>query len=306
MPKADLGLPMQSAQQAFSSILNGLSQVVLQCHWGAGICIFIGILYNSFAMAAGVGVGVVSSTGMAVLLKYDRGKINHGIYGFNGALVGLGLINFYELTVAVFLLIIAGASVSTLIMRDMERRGLAPYTFPFVATMWLIMALVSYFPFMSRKAVHVSIASQIDVLSSLGMGFGQIMFQENAISGLLFFMAIALGSKRSAIYALMGVFIGAAFSIIWSLPLNLINLGIYGFNAALCGIVFALSRSEYRFFLAITSMLISIGLMYGMSSVLHLPALTAPFVFSTWMLTKMSAGLEWRSTQFKGHHSGKR
>src|SRR5262245_553077 len=67
-------------------------------------------------------------------------------------------------------------------------------------------------------------------------GIGQVFFQENALTGALFALGIALSSPLMAVGAVVGAAIGTATA--WALKFDKseVHAGIYGFNATLVGI----------------------------------------------------------------------
>ncbi len=67
-------------------------------------------------------------------------------------------------------------------------------------------------------------------------GVGQVFFQENALTGALFVLGLALSSPLMAAGAVVGSAIGSA--VAWGLKYDKSELhgGIYGFNSTLVGI----------------------------------------------------------------------
>jgi len=165
-------------------------------------------------------------------------------------------------------------------MNQMIRRKIPPYTFPFVLSTWIAIILIKYFNLIPLRLYETNLASHIDLVSSLTMGFGQVMFQTSIVVGAIFFIAIIVNSKKSAFYGLLGSLVGTLIALVISAPLALINIGIFGFNGVLCGIAFA--NKKYAFMGALVSIIISVFILYGMVS-LNIIALTSPFVFSTWV-----------------------
>ena len=262
-------------------ILKGISQIMLQNNAITGFLFLIGIFYNSPIMGFGALIGVFASTIIAFILKYKKKDIEDGLYGFNGALVGIALTFFFNVNFLFNNFIILGSILSSLVMNFMHKRKLSPYTFPFVLSTWFLIILIRYYDLVPQKIQTLIEVANLNFVSSLSMGFGQVMFQANIITGIIFLIAILINSKISAIYAFIGSFIGMITAILFSFQLNLINLGIFGFNAVLCGIAFA-DNKKYSLVYAVISIIISIFIIYGMIT-LNWIALTAPFVFATWI-----------------------
>jgi urea transporter len=117
-------------------------------------------------------------------------------------------------------------------------------------------------------------------------GIGQVFFQENALSGLLMAVAIALYSPLQAGGLIVGSAIGASLAWLLKFDKSEVTAGIYGFNPALVGI------ATFFFFQPSGG---SIGLMLGgcllatlatwlARSHVPFPTYTAPFVVVTWVI----------------------
>ena len=74
---------------------RGISQIFLLNNVITGILFLAGAFYNSWPIGIGAVIGVLAGTFTALLLKYKRDDINQGLYGYNGALVGLATVYFF-------------------------------------------------------------------------------------------------------------------------------------------------------------------------------------------------------------------
>ena len=70
----------------------------------------------------------------------------------------------------------------------------------------------------------------------IGRGVGQVMFQNNAVSGLLMLVGIACNSWLLALFALLGNFVGTLTAFFSGYSKEDIEDGLYGFNGTLVGI----------------------------------------------------------------------
>ncbi|MFH1224352.1 MAG: urea transporter [Candidatus Diapherotrites archaeon] len=269
------------------TILRGISQVMLQENAATGLLFLIGIFLNSWLLCIGALLGTVVGTATALLLKYNREEIRKGLYGFNAALVGIAMLYVFRLDLILAVLTIAGAALSTVVMNFMHTRRLRPYTFPFVISTWLLMAPIFYFGLAQGIPQQLPPSAGIDIISSLAMGTGQVMFQASIITGIIFLIAIFINSRRAAIYAFAGSLAGMLAAVLLAFPLGTVNAGIFGFNAVLCGIAFS-GYGKNSAIYALFSAVLSVFIIYSIN-LSGWPALTAPFVFATW-ITLMLTG----------------
>ena len=200
----------------------------------------------------------------------------------------MGLLFFFQPSITLFLLIIAGSALSTVIMNFMHARKMSPYTFPFILSTWIILSLAAATGILSPQ-VSSQLPNSLDILSALSMGFSQVMFQASTLTGILFIAAIIVNSRTNALFALIGSLIGMLFALVLSFPPGLISIGIFGYNGVLCGIAFAGGKKHALAF-AIASTAISAPLVYALP-LAGIPALTAPFVFATWMMLTLGKNL---------------
>jgi len=274
--------PFLNYKDFTKSIFRGIGQVMLQKNAITGLLFLIGIFYASWLMGIGALMGVFVGTITALILKYEEKDILNGIYGFNGTLVGIALLFFFKPTILLFLLLIIAVIVSTIVMHFMYKNNLSPYTFPFVITTWVFIFLIKILNITPAAISGVLNFTNIDIFSGISLGFSQVMFQASIITGILFFIAILINSRIAAFYALLGSTIGLLTGLLFfPSSINLINLGIFGFNGVLCGIAFSDKKWIYSIF-AIISIILSVGIVYGFIT-LNLIALTAPFVFASWI-----------------------
>jgi len=273
-------------------VFRGISQIFLLNNVITGILFLAGAFYNSWLIGIGAVIGLLAGTFTALLFKYKRDDINNGLYGYNGALVGLATVYFFGFNVSAIIALFFGAVLSSIIMNFMTKRKLPPFTAPFIISTWIVMAIVLTLKIMPLKATQLPNASNLEIIPTLSRGIGQVMFQENIFTGIILFIGILVCSRISALYALLGTGIGVVVSFMCSFPLSMITAGLFGFNGVLCGI--ALSGKKWHHgILAIASIVVSVFVMFGMSR-LGIITLTAPFVISAWLVLLVSNTLRCR------------
>jgi len=117
-------------------------------------------------------------------------------------------------------------------------------------------------------------------------GLGQVMFQNNSFTGLLFLAGIAWNSLLLAIGALFGTVIATLTALALGADRTAVRTGLFGFNGALTAIalLFFLEAEALTWACIILASACSTILMAAMMAAFrnwNLPALTAPFVFTT-------------------------
>jgi urea transporter len=128
---------------------------------------------------------------------------------------------------------------------------------------------------------------------TLFRGIGQVFFQDNAITGILFALGIALSSLPMAIGAIVGSAIGSGLA--WGLKFDKSELtaGIYGFNATLVGIatLFFFEVSGVSIAMLVGGCVAATLLTWLMRGYLPFPTYTSPFIVVTWVLYLLGKSL---------------
>jgi urea transporter len=303
------------------TLLRGTGQVMFQNNPLTGLLFVLGIFVNSFKFGGAALLGVAASTLAAYLLGADRALIRNGLFGFNGVLVGIGLAFFLEFDFLLVVYIVLGAAVSTIVMMALSNL-LSPWdmpalTAPFVLTAWLLLfgvyqfarirpsPLIAPVPLESQAVVQTELRELTTgtgglTLANLAHGFfrgvGEVMFQDNLLTGVIFLVAILVNSRISAAFAGLG----SAVALLTALAIGadgfLIYHGLYGFNAVLCaialgGLFFVLTWKStlYALLAAVFSVPVFAAIAVLLSPI-GMPALTAPFVLTTWLFLWPKAG----------------
>ena len=178
-------------------VLRGISQIFLLNNVITGILFLAGAFYNSWPIGIGAIIGVLTGTFTALLFKYGRDDINHGLYGYNGALVGLATVYFFGLHIPSVIALFLGAILSSIIMNIMTRRKLPPFTAPFIISTWILMAIILTLNIMPLQAAPLPKAGNLEIIPAMSRGIGQVMFQENIFTGIILFIGILVCSRIS-------------------------------------------------------------------------------------------------------------
>jgi urea transporter len=296
------------------TLLRGVGQVMFQNNPLTGLLFLVGIFVNSFKFGGAGLLGLAASTLAAYLLGADRALIRAGLFGFNGILVGIALAFFFEFDFLLAVYIVLGAVVSTVVMMALINL-LSPWdmpalTAPFVLTTWLMLFAVYQFGFLHpteliapvtpdpTAAVQTELRelatgsgglTAANVAQGFFRGVGEVMFEDNLLTGLIFLVAIAVNSRISAAFAALGSAVGLLTALALGGEGFTAYHGLYGFNAVLCaiaigGLFFVLTwRSAIYALLAAAFSVIAFAAIAVLLSPIGMPALTAPFVLTTWL-----------------------
>lgn len=120
-------------------------------------------------------------------------------------------------------------------------------------------------------------------------GISQIMLQENGIMGILFFFGVLYSSWVMAI----GLGIATVTGTVVGYLLNdkntkAVNQGLYGFNAALLGIIITYNYGlSWESFLLILSASVIATLLMHFAIIKKVPVFTFPFVVLSWIVVSI-------------------
>ena len=261
-------------------ILRGVGQIMLQENAITGLFFLAGLFYVSISMGLAALLATIIGTVTAYILKYNKEEIEKGLYGFNAALIGVAVLVFCKPTIISFVVIIIGSIISTFIFHFFLQRKIPVFTFPFVVITWLIVFIFHTF-FVQHLNENIALPNtpNINYLSLTFKGFGQVIFQENMVASILFFVAVFISSPISALYGLAASFIAGVVAFSFSFSIQEINMGLLGYNAVLCAIVFA-GNKLHNYLLAFVSILLAL-LISTLMFTYNITQLTFPFVAST-------------------------
>ncbi len=282
--------------------LKGISQVIFIENVVSGVLILIAITFASYELGIITLLSSIIGTVIGKIGGAPKNSVRSGLYGYNSVLTGIALMLFLTGT-SRWMIALAGAVIAAIfsasMVHFMKNTALPILTFPFIILTWF-MLLVSY----RLKAFQLSntlvpqslthweldITGEVNWTEGIFNGIGQIFFLDNNLSGLLLFIAIFWAGWRLGLYAVVGN--AAALLIAYGLggEHSLIILGLYGYNAILAcmavAIVFSTEENRYRSISGILAACLTVPLTASVSTWLlpyGLPALTMPFVLSTWL-----------------------
>ena len=123
-----------------------------------------------------------------------------------------------------------------------------------------------------------------NLLLILGRGIGQVMFQNNALSGLLMLVGIFFNSWQMGVLAVFGNAIGSLTAYLSHYQHDDIKNGLYGFNGTLVGIAVGvfLELSIGSLILLVVAAACSTWIAGFFNRRRLLPGFTAPFILAVW------------------------
>lgn len=303
-------------------VLRGIGQVMFQNSWLTGLIFLVGIFWNSWVYGIACILGTLVSTLTALALKADRELVRSGLFGFNGALVGIGLNAYLSSDFTngnlpgwhLYLYIIFAGAFTSVVFSALGTL-LGPYrvpalTAPFVITGWLFLFAVLRFSHLEPgpllkatlpepAALRGTTAySFTTVYEGIGKGVAEVFFQDNWITGYIFLVALLVNSRISAAMALIGSAVGAGVAMILGASEETVRLGLYGFNPVLTAIalggffyVLTWQGCLYTLFGAVVT-----AWVWATVSVLlapmGMPTFTSPFVIVTWLMIMAKDGFK--------------
>lgn len=271
---------------------RGVGQVMLQENALSGWLMLVGIACNSWIAALAALLGTAVSTLAAMLLGFGKQAIQRGLYGFNGTLIGVATAVFLQLTLWSVILLIIGATFSTLVVRlFLLQRRFPGYTAPFlVVTGFFVLAYHLVMTTNLLPPPTLLVSTSADIVAAFWLSVGQVMFQPSPVTGLLFFAAVLVSSRTSAFYMLLGAGLPLLVVVASDFNYSDFNAGLFAYNAVLCAIALG-DRTLGSLCWAILAITLSVAFQWvGIHA--GLITLTAPFVLATWFTLAVRRGID--------------
>jgi len=264
---------------------KGVGQIVFQDNAITGVLFLMGIALAGPLMALAGLLATLLGTATALLLGFDQSETRDGIYGFNSALIGIAVLFYLQPSVATWGLVVVGGIAGAIVCWLMRKVPWPSYTFPFIVTTWVLLAVA---PALGAEAVkHGATAAApmnthhvLALLEQAASGVAEIMFGASVATGLCFLVGIAINNWRHAVVVLLGSLLGTLVAHYHNAPQSTITIGIYGYNAALAALALYLWRPSLigATLAAYSSVPITEFFPH------QLITLTMPFVAATWIV----------------------
>ncbi|MBS1646769.1 MAG: urea transporter [Bacteroidetes bacterium] len=264
----------------FKSVFRGIGQIMLQENALTGLLFLIGIFYGSAWMGFATLLAALVGTSTAYLFKFSPTEIEKGGYGFNAALVGAFGAFFLQMNVWAVFIIGVGAVLATCLHYVFIRIKIPAFTFAFVLISWALVFIVrAFFPSLALQSIAGN-ASTDNAFLFVVKGFGQVIFQNNLLSCVLFVLAVSISSPIASLYGLLGAALCGFLSWYFSLAAaEEITQGLMSYNAVLCAIAFSGLKTQ-NVWLALSAVLLSYAIQLIMLRC-DMMVLTFPFVLAS-------------------------
>ncbi|KMY54490.1 urea transporter [Bacillus sp. FJAT-27231] len=285
-----------------SASLKGISQVMLIENAIAGLIILLAITTFSYTLGIIALLSAFIGTFIGMIGGADRQSVNQGLFGYNSVLTGVALTLFligpYQFIIALASAALA-AVLTAAMMHVMKNTGIPVLTFPFIIMTWF-MILASYRLKVFRLTSglvpqdlsnwELDITGKINWTEGAFNGIGQIFFVHSTLSGIILFIAVFFAGWKLGFYAVLGNVVALLVSYMLGGEHTLIYMGLYGYNAILTilavSVVFNEGRHRFGLISGIVAAALTVPFTASVATWLlpyGLPALTMPFVLSTWL-----------------------
>ncbi len=302
-------------------VLRGVGQVVFQNNPISGAIILAALYYNSGIYGTVCLIGSLTGTLTALWLKADRTMVENGLFGFNGALIGLALVAYTSQNFAhgnapngyLWLYIVVSAAFTSILVPAFGAL-LGPHkvpglTMPFVLSGWFFLAALLQF-----TTIDVSSALKPTSPSDFSgprpdytwqtwfygitNGIAEIFFQDSWVSGVIILIGIAVNTRIGALMAFLGSTLAVGSAVLYGAHDAAIQDGLFGYNAALTamalgGMFLVLNLPALLYIIlgvVVTARVwASIGIWLEPTG---MPVLTSAFVFVTWLMLLAVEGFQ--------------
>ncbi|WEK21683.1 MAG: urea transporter [Candidatus Pedobacter colombiensis] len=277
---------MKKIKAIVETVLKGIGQIMLQESAWTGLLFLIAISYDSILMGVVALMCSIIGTATARICKFSDENIKAGLYGFNATLIGVGLVFFFETSPFIWLTIILGAILSTFLMEFSLRKKIPFFTFPFIVVTAGFVLTIKHFGLATLNVPKaLTTISELRDFTVVAHAYGQVIFQGSLLAGLLFFLGVFVKNPTAALYGLMGALIAGAVARFDKDSVQLINDGMFSFNAVLCGIACSGIKPRdgvYVFISVVIATYFDVSMMEN-----GWITLTFPFVLSMWVIVAL-------------------
>lgn len=291
-----------------TAFFKGSGQVMFQGNVWTGLLFLIGIFWGSYQeehylVAWGALAGLLTTTLTGYILPLPQEDGEHGLWGFNGILVGCAFFTFMGNTPYTWIALILCAMMTvwlrTAFNNVMGVWKINSLTFPFVFSTWIFLLaskLLQGMPgeYLSTPELTATVSATIDMsyvslLTYWLKGISQVFLINSWITGIIFLVALFVCNKWAAIWGAIGSAVALFFAILFEAPASDISSGLFGYSPTLTGIALGMTFYSVNWKSAIWALLgitVTVFIQAAMDALFMpfgIPTLTAPFCIATWL-----------------------
>lgn len=301
-------VPSESGFTFPLTLLRGAGQVMFQNSAWTGLLFLIGIFWGSYQeglglVAWGALLGLIVSTVTGYLLGLPDDDGIHGLWGFNGILVGCAFPTFLGNTLWMWLALALCAALTTWVRTGLNNI-MAPwkvnsFTFPFVLCTWFFLLAARALhglPPAHLAAPELPAAFTATATVRFGdwivwwlKGIAQVFLINSWVTGLFFLAGLAVSNLWAALWAAIGSAVALGVALALGAAGSEVSAGLYGFSAVLTAIALATVfykphlRSALWALLGICVTVIVQAAMNIWLAPVGIATLTGPFCVATWL-----------------------
>lgn len=283
--------------------LRSIGQVFFCNNPFTGLLFLVALLIQSTRCAVYGAIATITANGFALLMRFDKGLIASGLFGYNAVLCGLAIGTFsstakhadYSVEMICSSIITSLLSVLLFVAmaKILNQYKSPPFTFPFnFAALFFLLGSVSMLNVQSIQVIEPSLPSTGDLdqplISSVNFflgsfrSIGQVFLADDIISGGLMLIGIGVCSRYLAIAAYLGSLIANGLAILIGSSNSAIETGLFGYNASLtlAAITLFYVPSLSTFGLGIVAVIMTVLAQHALIQAFApfgLPVLTLPF-----------------------------
>ncbi len=240
-------------------------------------------------------LGVVLSNATAYLLKFDEAKIKSGFYGFNGILFGAAAVFYFQFTPFVLVLVALFIIITFFISAVLEHMlasvfNLPGLSLPFIIALYMFVIFMKNFDAISANEflmVDGGLAAFLPPLAVLYFNsLAFILFQPNALAGVVFAIALMCLSRVMFILSLVGFFASTVtVHLLFEQPSDALTI-VSGFNSILTAfalggnLIIPSKKSVLLTLISSVVIVVLTGFFGKLLSTQSLPTLVLPFNFA--------------------------
>lgn len=290
-------------KKGIDSILKNVSQVLLLSNKWTGLFILIGLFLAKWYVGLAALIASILTYVLAKYMNFTEEEIADGLAGFNPVLTAIALTVFLEPTWTTVLLTLV-ATILTLPLAAALREFLKPYgvamlTAPFVLMTWMTVLVAAQVKYVgtSLKLIPSTIepiafnqqSNYVEFFRATLEGFSQVFLEANIIGGLLILIGIIIASRKAAILAIIANIVGYSLVALLGGNLDDVNQGLFSYNFILVAIALGhtFKTAIHPYLSATLGVILTVIVQLGLTTLLEpfgLPALTMPFIITTWIL----------------------